>query len=268
MTWSLTRHRLALGIEPLDAVARSMVARPVHIDIEWGDGPHLRRDTDPRSRPYSRGQMFPRLSRNNSGRHAVLLTDNVGDSLDVRIYDRQRRWVPRRLAIPLPDASDATATLRFRQPWLFPGMAWDLSGGATAVRSRVGYDGDSFDPVRWARIEARMPDEDDVVLRTQADDRGEFTLILDRSMLPSVEIELPLELDVRCYGPAAQPAPPTGDDIDPLWDLPQDQLANPGDDDPAARGEVLPAGWVELASATISFTLGRTISDQSSFLIP
>ena len=33
-------------------------------------------------------------------------------------------------------------------------------------------------------------------------------------------------------------------------------------------GEVLPAGWIELASATISFRLGRTISDQTSFLIP
>src|SRR5690606_39004160 len=114
-------------------------------------------------------------------------------SLDLRLYDPQRTWVARRLRVPLPADTELRVSHRVRRPVLFPGVAWPLGSGATAVRGRVHRDGL---PVRWAWIEARRVDESDVVLRTRADDRGEYLLVLDSRTVVFSELPTALQFDL------------------------------------------------------------------------
>lgn len=261
VAWSRVGNRLALGVEPIDAVSGFRVARPIHVDVERPGAAWLRDDRDGFAR--SAGQGRAPISRHETGRHAMILRDDLGESVQLRLYDRRRGFVPRRLAIVLPLAAEFATGPRVRRPVMFPGIAWDAIGGATIVRSRVVRAGL---PVRWARLEARRPGEPEVVLRSRADDRGEFMLVLGVATLAVAELDTPLELEVEAFGPPAPLlAPTSGDALDPLWDLPIETLAPPGADDPVARGEgPLPLGWISLGSATLSFELGRARSDQTS----
>lgn len=258
MSWAVREARLALGLEARDAVLGDRVSRSLIVELELPSGERRA------------------LPRHESARYSLLLREIAGSPLDLRIYDHRRGYVPRRLRVALPPVSDASAGLRVRRPRMFPGVAWDLVGKATALRSRVLRDGA---PVRWARVEARRPDEDEVVLRTQADDRGEFLLVLAPDSLILSELSpLPpaggalisgLELDIRIYGPDEAPIR-AANESDPLWDLPVDELpvlADPEDPDPGAAGELIPDDWIELTEQRIQLRLGRTLSDQSSFTL-
>ncbi|HLT38489.1 MAG TPA: hypothetical protein VK034_19515 [Enhygromyxa sp.] len=262
--------RLALGVEPIDALLGGRVARPLQVELE-GSG--------------------HRFTRHESGRYSLarwLGAAQAGPTspLDLRIFDRRRGYVPRRLRVHLPPVAEVASGRRIRRPALYPGVAWDLVGNATALRSRVLRDGA---PVRWACVEARRPGagEDDIVIRTRADDRGEFLLVLASDTIELSELEpipgepigsklmIDLELDLRIHGPASAPVPPPASEgpLDPLWDLPLDELELPADPvdpedlDPVAAGHTIPDGWVPLVEHRIRFALGHTISDQSSFVI-
>ncbi|MFV8752700.1 hypothetical protein ACNOYE_19300 [Nannocystaceae bacterium ST9] len=261
VAWSRVGNRLALGVEPIDAVSGLRVARPIHVDVERPGLAWLREDREGFARAAGRGRAP--ISRHETGRHAMIMRDDLGESVQLRIYDRRRGFVPRRLAIPLPLAAEIATAPRIRRPVLFPGVAWDLIGGSTALRSRVRRAGQ---PVRWARLEGRRPGEPEVLLRSRADDRGEFLLVLGVATLAQAELEGQFELEVEAFGPPAAMVPPSeGDALDPLWDLPVETLAAPGVDDPVALGEgPPPVGWISLGSASLTFELGRTLSDQAS----
>ena len=265
-----TVHRLAIGFEPLDPLLGGRLARPVRIDLEgvlpWSprhpDEPsragnarqRWRRAEAARRRAYPR-EPLPRVDRHESALQVLLVQPSLGEEIDVRLYDHWRQSVPRRFHLeldPLPQV---------RRPALFPGAAYDVSPRTTGLRGRVTRGGE---PMRWARVEARLPGPDVVVGRAHGDDRGEFLLLLAPEAAPFVELTDPLDIDVTVFGPAAPPVPVPASlpELDPYWDLPLEDLGAPADPDPVAAGETLPAGYVSTASSTrvVSFRLGRTIS--------
>lgn len=255
--WALVGNRLALGVEPRDAVLGSRLTRAIHVDVERPGAAWLREDSQGFVRAAGRDRAP--MSRNDSGRHSMIWRDDLGAAVQVRMYDRRRIWVPRRLAIPLPP-SDVVATAgRIRRPVVFPGVAWDLVGGATALRSRVQQGGA---PVRWAWLFARRPGEAEVVMRARADDRGEFLLVLGPATLAQAELDGEFELDIEAFAPIS-PSPAL--DGDPLGDLLVETLAAPGDDDPVAEGRADPPDdWMAIGIGRVTLELGRTVSDQVS----
>ena len=87
-----------------------------------------------------------RLRGGGGGRFRLRATPRRPDLLTVRLYDVSRRYVPRRLGVTLwpysalvdPVPANLIAVAARTLPiWLFPGAAYPVSPGMTAVRGRV-----------------------------------------------------------------------------------------------------------------------------------
>ncbi|HEX9991342.1 MAG TPA: hypothetical protein VGB14_00300, partial [Acidimicrobiales bacterium] len=159
-------HRLAAGIQPVDAHTGATAPAGVAVLLEavprplgtWRRFPPL---TDLH-------RLLPRAERHASGRFAVRHGRGVTTPLDVRVVDLtgRRRHVPRRLRLPVPTEAalvaaeadpavpDVPAARRAFTVALWPGAGADLPGGATGLRGSV-VDA-AGQPVRWARVEARV----------------------------------------------------------------------------------------------------------------
>ncbi len=271
-------HRLALGIEPMDAQHEARLGYGLQAVYD-----------DPLA-------VGPPLDRHDSNLFALRYQRGVKTSLDLRFFDAmerryhprhdRRRIVPRRLRIPILTLSDVETqeqidkkgfARRLRRPYFFPGAAYGLELTATALRATVQRNGQ---PLRWCRVEARIPGKPPVVGRAHGDERGEFLLLiairaaefkalgLDPILIGADETK-PHEvaLEVKIFGPAVAPVPNPIDlpTRDPLWDLPLEILSPPGDDDPVAAGVNVPSGYVELATPLVNFTIGRC--SQTTFMI-
>jgi hypothetical protein len=249
-------HRLALGVEPVDAARRLRVSHRLRFSLE------------------TTGAELPPVVRHSSCLYALLHAAGVDTPADVRIEDLTRRLVPRRLRIPFPALGaveaaeqldgDLPASQRTRRPFLFPGAAYDLAATATALRGRV-LRGTA--PMRWARVEARAGDT--LIGRAHGDDRGEFLLVLGPDLRNLAELTSPLAVDVRVVGPTPPPAPPPVI-ADPLWDLPVETLPAAGNPDPISTGEQLPAAYVpgSAVTRTVLMELGRLTRAQPAFVVP
>jgi hypothetical protein len=240
--------RLALGFEPLDAVLGGRLTHPVRMEVE-GHLPQVR------------------IDRHDSCLHVLLYQPSLADEVVVRIRTSAHRYVPRRLRIPLLTVEEAETqpyTHRVRRPVLFPGAAYDANGSSTGLRGRVMRDGS---PMRWARIEARLPGGGTLIGRAHGDSRGEFLLLLASPPSPAPELTDPFEVQVTVFGPADAPEPDTPDlpSQDELWDLPVEELAEPGDPDPTAAGETQPDDYAEGPSRVVPFRLGRLLSGVDDF---
>lgn len=239
-------RRLALGIEPLDAVRATRVLHPIQILVE---------------RPAA-DLPRPRLVRHLSGLFVLVHERGVPTTLDLRLCDLgepghppgyrpatdRRRLVPRRLRVEIPTAVLADTlpiARRARRPALFPGAAYDITDSVTGLRGRVLWGGV---PVRWARVQARRPGAaagEAPVGRAHCDDRGEFLMLVAPQAAPMSTLERPFELDLVAYAPLPPvplPPPPVRE-ADGLWDLPVEVLSLSGDPDPVANGDFPPAGW-------------------------
>jgi hypothetical protein len=263
-------HRLAVGFEPVDPLPGSRLLHAVRVEPEgllpWHplDPEECRRAGSPR-RIWRRAPAghdlrcspdpVPRVDRHGSGLHALLVQPGLAESLDLRLYDTNRSYVPRRFRL------DLDVLPQVRRPALFPGSAYDLSPRKTGLRGRVTSDGE---PLRWVRVEARLPGPDVLVGRAHGDDRGEFLLLLAPEAAPFADLADPLEIRVSVFGSVPPPVPdsPTLPDQDAYRDLPLETLAPPAENDPVAAGEVLPTGYASTPSSvlTVPFRLGRIIS--------
>ncbi len=280
--------RLALGLEVLDAQRGGRVALPVSVAF---DGLPLPLPPSRAPRRVGGLEIFdvqPRAVRHDSCLFTVLYTRNlyrpVGGSakLKLRLVAPGRRFVPRRLSFPLADPAAAQAfdesevapgnpallgiPNRVRSVSLFPGAAYDAPATVTALRGRCRRADGS--PVRWVRVEARLPpgrggQPGAVVGRAQGDDRGEFLLLVgsEASGIGPLDAHLQLTLTVTAF---AQTAPPPATPLqranDPLWDLPLEAVTGPGPGDPVGRGEALPTGYGLSRSQSVLFQLGRTVT--------
>ena len=123
--------------------------------------------------------------------------------------------------------------------------------------------------MRWARVVATLVGSGVVVGRGHGDDRGEFLLLVSANVTTGSTLPKPLEIEVSVSGPTTVPTPATPDlpMLDPLWDLPLEQLAAPGEDDPVATGAEPPANYTANVSRTVEFTLGKCLSGIPDFVI-
>lgn len=239
--------RLAIGIEPIDAVRGRLVPRPLD----------LRFDT-PSIAEWA-------IDRHRSGRFAIRFARGLTKPVTVRLLDPHQRYVPRRLTFPFDDVDAAPdPERRRRRPALYPGAAYDASAACTGLRGRVRRDGE---PMRWARVEAAI--DDAVVARAHGDQHGEFLLILgpvasDTGDLPE---DLEIDVEVTVFGPEPAPVTPVPPPEDPLWDLPVEIAAAPGDPDPVTPGERLPDGYTLSVSRALRLPRGRITSVIPPFVI-
>jgi hypothetical protein len=261
-------HRLALGIEPIDAQCQ----RRLSYSIQLGhDGEQF-------------GLPRPQIERHRSNRFSLRYQPGVTTPVDVRAFDLaepsydprydRRRIVPRRLRIPILSLADVENQesidrqlfrRRIRLPVFVAGASNDFSLTATALRGRVTRNNK---PMRWARVVARLAGQALVIGRAQGDDRGEFLLLINANAVTGSSLPNPLNVDVSVSGPtiAPIPNPPNQEVLDPLWDLPLETLAAPGAADPVAAGVTLPANYGAVTVQTITFSLGRGIYRE--FVIP
>lgn len=251
-------HRLALGVEVVDAVSGRLVGGSVRAGREL---PPSGRPT----RPWARAWPCRDLAVGGPGRFKLRHDGRLPTGarpVVLRVDDPTRCHVPRRFAVDIWDLADVMAgepptpnlvtppvpapyvpvRSRLFRPHLLPGAAYPLPRGTTGIRGRLALD--PLTPVRWGRVTA--VDTGGFVLGfAHGDERGEFVLVLTESgMAPPPPSEIDVELVVSGPDPARVPDPG-----DVLADLPVEPVARsanpplPADlDSPLLRGEVVPFG--------------------------
>ncbi len=254
-------ERLALGLEPLDAGRLTRIGAPFRVTFD--------------NAPF--GLPRPPIERHDSCLYVLRYTPTLTGPVELRFFDAtqclyqpehdRRRFVPRRLRLPLLPVATADTfpyTHRVRRPFLFPGAAYESTATATGLRGRVVRQNA---PVRWARIEARLPASPLVIGRAHGDDRGEFLLLL-RSEASSIgELINPLPIEVTVFAPNTTPVPASPDlpARDPLWDLPIENTPAPGLPDLVSTGETQPTGYVAKVTTAVNVILGKLRSDIAVF---
>jgi len=236
-------HRLALGVECLDALGD----RPVMTSVRVG------RQATERMLPRPLDPTWPCLDLEMSGTARFKLRHQrpLPAELVVRVDDPTRRYVPRRLTVhPWPVvALDETSgqpfvpvRSRLLRAWLWPGSAYPLPRGTTAIRGRVVH---ASLPVRWARLTAIGPNGG-VAGRAHADERGEFVLVITDAAQNPLRSAVPVVLSIR-----APKAPGRVDPTDRCADLVSEDVVrsaappSPADlDNDVLRGLALPPGYV------------------------
>lgn len=250
-------HRLGLGLEAVDALREGRIPFPFAITFD----------------ELPLGLPRPKILRHDSAAYALLLDARVGDEVVIRMFDSsrtswkpsgdRRRYVPRRLRIPLV-SGDGTNTLRVRRPFLYPGAAYDISDCVTGVRGRVTRGGEA---VRWARVHAIDPETGLRVGVAHGDDRGEFLLVIQPNAGGIAELANPLPLELHVH----VPTPPAVADavklLDPLWDLPVERVAEPGQPDATCVGIPPWDGWTDVATVAMNFTLGTLMRGAAPFTV-
>ncbi len=275
-------HRLALGVETLDAVTGRATGTPVRVGREV---PH-RSD---RHRPPGRGRpLDPLLQRadmplesSGTGRHLLLHTlrrSTPGESAVVRIDDPWRRYVPRRLEVPLWTRTEVEAAeaagdhipvrSRLLRPSLWPGSAYLLPSGATGLRGIV-YG--AVGALPWPRVEAHLDATGALVGRAHGDERGEFLLVVSYLGVRDLNTPAPpVAVRISVFGPGSAPEP-ADPGKDPLARLAVERVPRTPDrpppvdaalDTPLMRGETPPQGYRPSASGGVLVHLppGRVLS--------
>lgn len=264
-------RRLALGIELKDVLRSSELIYPVRAEAEY-QSPH--QSPSPK-RFYGfrqQGNLAPYgLLRSGSGRYSLTYYPGIQDQLDLRIYDYDRYYIPRRLRIPLLSLADVLtieeneesdySAGRVRSLVMFPGAAYHNHSGTTGLRGRVVRDGQ---PMRWAYIVAVDLVSNQLVTITRGDDRGEFLLILPPHALQASDLSDTFNLLVAVAGPIAVPVPDTPElsMSDNFWDLPLEELPAAGMVDDVSSGQSFPADYTFALSAVrrVSFQIGRLLT--------
>ena len=266
-------HRLALAVHPLDFVLERGLMHPVRVDIERGLPHRTKRRGAAYCRPQRRDLDPDALCRHDSGRFTLLFYNGIPAAIDLRLYDHHRYYVPRRLHVPLRTLAQVLQTEtdealdylfgRVRRPVLFPGAAYDVGRTITGLRGRVMRGGA---PMRWCVVEARLPVSGAVVGRARGDDRGEFVLVIAPNAAPEGDLDVSgrIEIEVSVAGPPAPPVPLPEElpGLDGLWDLPLEEVPEPGDPDDVSTGVTLPPDYVFAPSAlrNVEFELGRMLT--------
>jgi hypothetical protein len=253
--------RLALGLEPLDAVLGGRISQPITVDFP----------------EKLRGLPRPDVDRHPSCLHVLIYQAGVKDNVNLRFSEPSRRFCPRQIQYPILTIAQAEALdyrNRVRKPSLFPGAAYDVAGCTTGIRGRVERKG-SGKKIRWSRVTATLVNNGGTVIaHAHGDDRGEFLLILPPAATHGSDLVDPAEVRVDVFGPAVDPVPVPPDlaSLDPFWDLPTEVAiildpAHP-DQDTISRGTVNPPGYVQGTPKTIKVPLGIIYSETTAFEIP
>lgn len=261
-------HRLALGVEIRDALLDRFVSSPVRVGLQT---------PAPSTRLRPRDWPCRDLEACGPARFRLRHVPALPSAPVLRLDDVSRRFVPRRFSVhPWPVATlDETTgqpyiavAARLLRAWLWPGAAYPLPRGATAIRGRITHDGL---PARWARVTAIGP-TNLVAGRAHVDDRGEFLLVVTEVGQNPLQSTVSLRLRVRA--PAAQVAADPADRCADLTveDVPR-STAPPlpvERDNDVLRGVAAPPGHVTDATGPrlLTVTVGAelTLTDDIVFV--
>jgi hypothetical protein len=265
-TFSEDVHRLALGVEPIDQATGSRVPNFVQVSLD--------RVPQPPTSLYELqpwewlGDRLPSFPRHMSCRYAIIYKPHLKTPIQIRLFDRRRHFVPRRLEVAVPTEADVMQpeidhTLqpvplekRVVRPLMYPGAAYAITESTTGLRGRVVR---SDAPMRWARVEARLRTTGEVVGTAHGDDRGEFLLIVRWRGVQATPPDDPMGLAIRVYGPKTVPIAtyPLQAQVDDLWDLPLEkpQVPVPMGGDGIADGVTAPDGYQASTTGDINVDL-------------
>lgn len=267
---SRVSHRLALGIQWLDALTGMPVAGDWINDLEavGGRPAGLRFERHAQARQALRdaGGLAKRLRLAAADKLATPPLKVADDPTNfvVRAFARRdarhatyrpdndpRQYVPRRLSLTpvqnggVPPSSPAN----IRTAWLWPGAAYPLAANASGIRGRIrrGASLASARPVAWARVVVTRPgagpvdfDGETPLAWAHGDDRGEFLVVLGTPAVPG-GVVLPATMALRLWvflPPAGAP-----EDADPLAGLPLEIAGSDALND-VLRGTAMPAAYV------------------------
>jgi hypothetical protein len=275
--------RLAIGVSPVDALGRNGPLPGLELCLERVPRPHPVPAGTGEAGDYAVGAGLPCVIPGPTGRFAITyLRRNLASPVAVRLFDPQRRYVPRRVRIPLLTEAQVVAeeqahdvnpwppvTSRVVRPALFPGAAYGTPAGATIVRGRVLRSDGS--PARWTRVRATSLTLGTDLGWAHGDDRGEFLLVIGSTQAQLVDPPSS-SLDVSVTV-AARPLPlavdtPAGSTADPLWDLEIEDVHAPGTPDPVSGGRTLPPGFTSTVTATVTCIKGRVTRPGKPFVVP
>jgi hypothetical protein len=267
------RHRLALGVQWLDAVSEFTLGEGWASELEAiGKRPcPLRFNLNPRGRHALRaaGRLARLLAVAAEEKESMPPPPPEDDPTNflLRAFGRRvagaeayttgndpRRYVPRRLALtPVQDDGIPTDTAgNIRTTWAWPGASYPLASKATALRGwvRRGPDEANAVPVPWARVAVTRPGggppdfANEVKLGfAHGDDRGEFLAVLGPNAVPG-GAELPPTIAVRIW--VFLPPFDLFDPADPLAGLPLEVAGTAAESD-VLRGIAMPPAYVQQA---------------------
>lgn len=280
LNYDYQARRLAVGIELEDYLRETELICPVRAEIEHVV-PH-KKPEPAKHYAFSQSEILPKgLLRSGTGRYSLSYYPGVKEQIDVRIYDYERCYVPRRLRVPLRTLADVIAREEaevenymeglHRDVVMFPGSSYHLLSNATGLRGRVLRDGQVM---RWAYVSATLEGSARVIARARGDERGEFLLILPPESAPASDLSSTLSIDVSVSGPTVEPVPINENlpDQDSLWDLPLEEIPAIGLADTVSNGKSLPAGYSTMSPRTIEFSVGRILTGRDepdfNFVVP
>lgn len=285
-------HRLALGVQFIDALSQLPASPPLVCDLEAiGTHPCPLRFA-------AHGQA--RQALRHAGRIARLLEHAAGHGgstvFRLRAYGQRkpgasgyvgdndpRLYVPRRLALtPVLGALGVPPATRdnIRDAWLWPGAAYPLPANATALRGQIRR-GPSLALARevpWARLVVTRPrpvippappppPDFDLEARLawgHGDDRGEFLVLLGGAVAPG-GAAMPAALTLRLWV-FLPPAGTTLDAADPLASLPLEEGGGDALND-VLRGRAIPPGYVRQTAIDLSVRPGGILSIPETALL-
>lgn len=245
----LLTKRLQLGMLPIDALQRDDAPFPITIEVE--------------------SPANVKLNRHPSGRISLSYRPGLADQLTVRIFDLYRRYIPRRLSIPLLSLAEIVdieqnqtqdyLRSRVRYPVLFAGANYPINGRTTGLRGRVVMNDSA---VSWALIEMTSPtNPSQVIARARGDDRGEFLLVIPPAAVPAITLSDTVNFNLQVYARPTPLLPTSGAEDDPLWDLPIEQVVAPEPTDPVSSGETIPTEYVASQDiVSVNFQLTNMLS--------
>jgi hypothetical protein len=261
--------RLALGIEPVDALRGLRIGSPITVTVDR-EPQNARRDPDDIYGLSEASQGLGKVRRRPSCRFVVLIRDELDSPIALRFNDPTRRYVPRRIRYAVL-ANIRDRRFRVRRPALFPAAAYDVDETATGLRGRITWTESGEVPVRWARVEATIGGTR--VGYAHGDDRGEFLLLLGSRAGGLGDLPVPLRAQVTVFAPPVMP--PRGRDV--FSDLPIETHPASAAPDTVSAGTALPSivlngvpeHYVASAVSTreVTFELGRLLTDQPKFFM-
>jgi len=286
MTAGHIRHRLAMGVQWIDAVTGLPVQSRLGCALDaLGDRP-----------------LIQRFERHAHGRHALrwagplarLLVRAAEDKIatppltpaddptnfNLRVFGQAgtagpyatdadpRHHVPRRLALtPIQTDGEPPAAIdNIRTGWLWPGANYPLGANATAIRGRIrqGPSLPAAQAVPWARVIITRPADinavpnfagEPAVAWAHGDDRGEFLAVLGNAAVPG-GATLPASLPLRLW--VFLPPATSLDATDPLASLPLEQAQSDAIND-VLRGIAVPAGYLMQPALSFPLVSGESI---------
>lgn len=287
------RHRLALGVQWVDAVSQLSVSNGWISDLKTIGTRSCpqRLDVHPRGRHALRaaGRLARLLALAAADKIAMPPPTVADDQTNfvLRAYGRRsarvdgyttgndtRRYVPRRLSLT-PVQTDGVPTIQadnIRNAWAWPGSAYPLASKVSALRGcvRRGANEDNAKSVAWPRIAVTQPGQGPPDFATEVklgfghgDDRGEFLAVLGPDSVPG-GVVLPPTITLRIW--VFLPPPDLFDPGDPLASLPL-EIAGTAPISDALRGTAVPDGYLQQSSFDVIVAPGTVVTIDKAKLL-